>query len=137
MKFLKQHGQIPKNILPQLTKKGFKFLNTFKMDYTEFFSVSIIQIKDQVYSFEYRPIILGIKEILQNQEIAQNCIFDYNEIYTSINVSIKYFIKNIILKYINLIFLFIRDIKNEFILNFTIVNGGVMHNNIFHLDTKF
>ncbi|CAG8467003.1 13289_t:CDS:2 [Dentiscutata erythropus] len=48
------------------------------------FSTPIVQIKGQVYSFEYQPIISAVKEILQNQEIATNCVFDYEEIYSSI-----------------------------------------------------
>lgn len=57
-------------------------MNTLRKDYTKFYSIPVVQIKDQTYSFEYRPIISAVKEILQHQEIIENCIFDYQEVYT-------------------------------------------------------
>ncbi|CAG8781524.1 17310_t:CDS:2, partial [Cetraspora pellucida] len=84
LKFIKKHGQISKKMLPRLTKDGLHFLDTLKKNHTEFFSTSVMKINNQTYSFEYRPIISAVKEILKNKEIATNCVFDYQEIYISI-----------------------------------------------------
>ncbi|CAG8790368.1 2252_t:CDS:2, partial [Gigaspora rosea] len=78
-----KYGQIPKGTLPRSTKEGLHFLDTLEKNYTKFFSTPIAQVRGQIYSFKYRPIISAIKEILQDQEIAMNCIFDYQEIYIS------------------------------------------------------
>ncbi|CAG8844867.1 9970_t:CDS:1, partial [Racocetra persica] len=83
LKFVKKYGQIPKKALPRSTKDGLCFLDTLKKSHTEFFSTPVEQIKGRVYSFEYRPILSAVKEILQNQEIAANCVFDYQEIHVS------------------------------------------------------
>ncbi|KAF0514431.1 hypothetical protein F8M41_017590 [Gigaspora margarita] len=58
-----------------------------KKNHTEFLSIPVAEIKDQVYSFEYRPIISAIKKILQNQKLAANRVFNYQEIYVSIRAS--------------------------------------------------
>ncbi|CAG8471697.1 36875_t:CDS:2 [Gigaspora margarita] len=72
LKFVKKYGQIPKRVLPQSTKDGLCFLDTLKKNHTEFISIPIAEIKNQVYPFEYQPIISAVKEILQNQELAAN-----------------------------------------------------------------
>ncbi|CAG8497295.1 9322_t:CDS:2 [Dentiscutata heterogama] len=82
LKFMKRHGQISKKILLRSTKDGLLFLDTLRKDHTKFHSTPVAQIKDQTYSFEYRPIISAVKEILQHQEITKSCIFDYQEVYT-------------------------------------------------------
>ncbi|CAG8744422.1 801_t:CDS:2, partial [Cetraspora pellucida] len=81
LKFVKKYSQIPKKALPRSTKDGLCFLDTLKKSHTEFFSTPVTKVKDQVYLFEYRPIISAVKKIFQNQEIATNCVFDYQEIY--------------------------------------------------------
>lgn len=81
-------------MLPRSTKDRLHFLDTLKKNHTEFFSTSVMKINNQTYSFEYRPIISAVKEILKNKEIATNCVFDYQEIYISIEVS-KFVKKNL------------------------------------------
>ncbi|CAG8658189.1 27845_t:CDS:2 [Dentiscutata erythropus] len=54
LKFVKKYSQIPKKALPRSTKEGLSFLDTLKKNHTEFFSIPVAEIKDQVYSFEYQ-----------------------------------------------------------------------------------
>ncbi|CAG8739959.1 10312_t:CDS:2, partial [Cetraspora pellucida] len=84
LKFVKKYSKISEKVLPRSTKDGLHFLDNLKKSHNEFFLTPVIQIKDQVYFFEYQPIISAIKKIFQNKEIAANCVFDYQEIYISI-----------------------------------------------------
>ncbi|CAG8745303.1 23189_t:CDS:2, partial [Gigaspora rosea] len=113
LKFIKNYSQVSKKTLPRSTKDGLLFLDTLREDRTRFFSTSVAQIKDQIYSFEYRPILSAVKEILQHEEIAENCIFDYQEVYVSFEASTVKFldivIDSIIMYYNNIkIFLFLH-----------------------------
>ncbi|CAG8623239.1 21856_t:CDS:2 [Dentiscutata erythropus] len=60
LKFIKRYGQISKKILSRSTKDGLLFLNTLRKDHTKFY----------------------LTPILRYQEITENCIFDYQEVYT-------------------------------------------------------
>ncbi|CAG8620050.1 19146_t:CDS:2, partial [Gigaspora rosea] len=84
LKFIRKHGQLSNKALPRSTKDSLLFLDTLKKSYTNFFSTPVVQVKGQVYSFEYRPIILAVKKILQDSKLAESCVFDYKEIYSSI-----------------------------------------------------
>ncbi|CAG8724573.1 16783_t:CDS:2, partial [Cetraspora pellucida] len=66
---------------------GLLFLDTLRKNRTKFFSTSAAQIKNQIYSFEYRPILSAVEEILQQQEIVTNCLFDYQKVYSSVEAS--------------------------------------------------
>ncbi|CAG8625318.1 4139_t:CDS:2, partial [Cetraspora pellucida] len=83
LKFVKKYSQISKKIFPRSTKEGLHFLDSLEKNYTKFFSTPVMQVRGQTYSFKYRPIISAVREILQDQEITMNCVFDYQEIYVS------------------------------------------------------
>ena len=73
----------PKKTLPASTRIGLQFLNGLKKSHTSFFSLPIININNNTYNFEYRPILSGIEEIVDNTEIVKELVFDYNEIWVN------------------------------------------------------
>ncbi|CAB4438263.1 unnamed protein product [Rhizophagus irregularis] len=81
LKFLRTHANFPKKTLPPSTRIGLQFLDNLKKKHTLFNSISIININNIQYNFEYRPILSGIEEIVSNAEIAKELVFDYNEIW--------------------------------------------------------
>ncbi|CAG8503337.1 13968_t:CDS:2, partial [Cetraspora pellucida] len=83
LKFIKKYGQIPKKALSRSIKKGLDFLDILKKNHIKFSSTLIVQVRDQIYSFKHQLIILAVKEILQNQEISMNCMFNYQKIFIS------------------------------------------------------
>ncbi|CAG8741219.1 484_t:CDS:2, partial [Rhizophagus irregularis] len=80
-KFLHIHANFPKRTLPPSTRIGLQFLDNLKKKHTLFNSIPIININNIQYNFEYRPILSGIEEIVSNAEIAEELVFDYNEIW--------------------------------------------------------
>ncbi|CAB5376924.1 unnamed protein product [Rhizophagus irregularis] len=81
-KFLHIHANFPKRtLLPPSTRIGLQFLDNLKKKHTLFNSIPIINISNIQYNFEYRPILSGIEEIVSNAEIAEELVFDYNEIW--------------------------------------------------------
>ncbi|CAB5184106.1 unnamed protein product [Rhizophagus irregularis] len=80
-KFLHIHANFPKRTLPPSTRIGLQFLDNLKKKHTLFNSIPIININNIQYNFEYWPILSGIEEIVSNAEIAEELVFDYNEIW--------------------------------------------------------
>jgi hypothetical protein len=74
-------------MLPSSTRSTLQFLDSLKQKHTLFNSIPIINIDDIQYTFEYRPILSGIEEIVSNTEIAKELVFDYNEIWINQEVS--------------------------------------------------
>jgi hypothetical protein len=74
-------------MLPSSTRSALQFLDSLKQKHTLFNSIPIINIDDIQYTFEYRPILSGIEEIVSNTEIAKELVFDYNEIWINQEVS--------------------------------------------------
>ena len=88
LKFLHKHAKFPKKTLPASTRIGLQFLDGLKKPRTSFSSLSVININDNIYNFEYRPILSGIEEIVSNTEIAKELVFEYNE--TWIDQEVRY-----------------------------------------------
>jgi hypothetical protein len=88
LKFLHKHANLPKKTLPSSTRIGLQFLDNLKKKHTLFNSLPVSNINNIIYDFEYRPIISGIEEIVNNAEIAEELIFDYNETWTNQEVRI-------------------------------------------------
>ncbi|CAG8623481.1 4427_t:CDS:2 [Cetraspora pellucida] len=68
LKFIKKYSQVSKKPLFRSTKDGLLFLDTLRKDHT-------------------KPILSAVEEILQQQEIVTNCLFDYQEVYSLVEAS--------------------------------------------------
>jgi hypothetical protein len=67
--------------LPSSAKQGRQLLDRINVSHLSFKKAPIMIYKEETYYLHYHPIFDVIKELLNNTEILDNCIFEFNSLY--------------------------------------------------------
>jgi hypothetical protein len=67
--------------LPSSIKKGRQLLDEINVSHISFKKVPIMKYQEEIYYLNYHPIFDAIKELLNNKEILDNCIFEFMPLY--------------------------------------------------------
>ena len=68
-------------ILPTSTKQGYQFLDQISASHMSFEKVPIMKYKEETYYLYYQSIFNTIKELLENKDIIENCVFNFSPVY--------------------------------------------------------
>jgi len=68
-------------ILPRSIKQGRQLLDQIKISHLSFKKVPIMTYEEDTYYLYYRPIFDAMKELLSNQNIFQDCVFEFKALY--------------------------------------------------------
>ena len=69
--------------LPTSVKQGRQLLDQIVVPHISFKKVPIITYKEEIYYLHYRPIFDIIKELLNNKNIFDNCVFEFSPEYNN------------------------------------------------------
>ena len=68
-------------ILPTSVKQGHQLMDQMNVSHISFRKAPIMTYMEETHYLHYRPIFDAIKELLSNQEIFDNCTFEFTPLY--------------------------------------------------------
>ena len=68
-------------ILPTSVKQGHQLMDQMNVPHISFRKAPIMTYMEETHYLHYRPIFDAIKELLSNQEIFDNCTFEFTPLY--------------------------------------------------------
>ncbi|CAG8700474.1 38379_t:CDS:2 [Gigaspora margarita] len=79
LKVFKKYSSLDQNLLPKSTSAGRHYLRSINISTLQFKKDLVSTYNNTNYYFENRSILLAIQELLQNDDLMQQCEFNYKE----------------------------------------------------------
>ncbi|CAG8806228.1 5686_t:CDS:2, partial [Gigaspora rosea] len=79
LKVFKKYSSLDQNLLPKSTSAGRHYLRSINIFTLQFKKDLVSTYNNTNYYFENRSILLAIQELLQNDDLMQQCEFNYKE----------------------------------------------------------